>query len=449
MKRRRRVTRREREGGFALLLVFVMAAVIGITLYMELPRLAFQSQRQKEQLLVERGQQYQIAIRRYMQRGLKAGVSVVAVPAWPSKIEDLEDTNGRRFLRKRYIDPLTGKDEWRIIHINNGILVDSINNKQQGNKDASSAPSGIGEFAGLGDVPTGASAANLGASRRRPSDAGGSGGAGSTGDPNQPTDPGNLAGTSPSPTGPPAPGNSLGTMPGMTPGMPPIVPSTPAQPQPGLNPTGSSGGFGTSSSFGSSTNPTGQPAYPGQIPGVPGVPGMPANSNYPGGVSPFPQPGTTPGQVSPANLINSLLTQPRPNGMPQVTAGNSGVIGGGIAGIASRVDADSIMVCGDHTNYQEWEFIFDPSKWRAPADPRKTVTGTPAGNLSPSSSNSSSSSMFGPGSGTAQPGGSSGPTAPTGSSGPGGTSPSGGPQPGANQGNFGKTCGMEARPGIQ
>src|SRR5208283_2421999 len=118
MRRRGGRTRREREGGFALLLVFVMAAVIAITLYMELPRIAFDTQRQKEQLLMERGQQYQIAIRRYMQRGLKQGVNVVVGPAWPAKIEDLEDTNGRRFLRKRYIDPMTGKDEWRLVHIN-------------------------------------------------------------------------------------------------------------------------------------------------------------------------------------------------------------------------------------------------------------------------------------------------------------------------------------------
>ena len=85
MRRRHGRTRREREGGFALLLVFVMAAVIGITLYMELPRLAFQVQRQKEQMLMERGQQYQLAIRRYMQRGLKQGVNQVVGPPWPAR----------------------------------------------------------------------------------------------------------------------------------------------------------------------------------------------------------------------------------------------------------------------------------------------------------------------------------------------------------------------------
>jgi hypothetical protein len=43
------------ESGFALLLVFLMASLIAISLYMEMPRVAFQAERQKEQLLMERG----------------------------------------------------------------------------------------------------------------------------------------------------------------------------------------------------------------------------------------------------------------------------------------------------------------------------------------------------------------------------------------------------------
>jgi hypothetical protein len=427
MKRRGGGTRREREGGFALLLVFLMAAVIAITLYMEVPRLAFDTQRQKEQLLIERGQQYQIAIRRYMQRGLKQGVNVVVGPAWPAKIEDLEDTNGRRFLRKRYIDPMTGKDEWRLVHINNGILTDSINNKQKNTKDSPSAPAGISEFAGLGQTPTGAPGASLAATRRRPSDSAGSSGGGS--DPNLSADSGNPAGTMAPPAGPAGQG-------GNTSGL--ILPGNigfPGQPQQGSGQFSGSSGFGdnsSSGSAGSSPNPA--------APQIPGVPGLPANSNYPGGVSPFfPQPGGTTGQLSPASLINNLLTQPRPTGMPQVVAtgnaGNATAIGGGIAGIASNLDADSIMVCGDHSNYQEWEFIFDPSKWRAPADPRKTVTGTQAGSQNPVPSSSGSPSVI-PQTGT--------PTGTT-TSGPGGSSQ----QPGGSQGTFGSTCGMEARPGIQ
>ena len=401
MIRRTRVSRRRREGGFALLLVFVMAAVIAITLYMEFPRLAFDSQRQKEQLLMERGQQYQIAIRRYMQRGMRGGASIAVGSPWPSKIEDLENTNGRRFLRKRYIDPMTGKDEWRIIHINNGILTDSLNNKQQqGSKDTASAPSGIADFAGLGQTPTGTSGANLALTRRRPSDNGGSSGGG-TGDPNQPGDSGNSSG-----------GNS----------------STPIQPG---NPAYS----GDPSASGA--NSTGQP-------NTAGVPGAAANSNYPGGVSPFPQPGgtTTNLPVSPATLINNLLTQPRNAGMPQVVPTAGLTIGGGIAGIASNVDADSIMICGDHTNYKEWEFIFDPSKWRAPANPNTKLVGKPMGNSATSSTGSPSSIN------TSSVGSTSGTPVTTGATQTGGTQ-MGGNQMGGNQGAFGKTCGMEARPGVQ
>jgi type II secretory pathway pseudopilin PulG len=400
MKRRTRRTRREREGGFALLLVFVMAAVIAITLYMEFPRLAFDTQRQREQLLMERGQQYQIAIRRYMQRGMRGGASINVGSPWPGKIEDLENTNGRRFLRKRYIDPMTGKDEWRIIHINNGILTDSLNNKApQNNKDTASSPSGIADFAGLGQAPTTTSGANLAVTRRRPSDNGGSGGSG-TGDPNQPGDSGNSSGAS---------GNT------------PVQPGNPAVPG------------DTSSASGS--NSAGQS-------NTPGIPGMPANSNFPGGVSPFPQPGgtTAGGPVSPANLINNLLTQPRNTGMPQVMGAGTTTIGGGIAGVASNLDADSIMVCGDHTNYKEWEFIFDPSKWRAPANPNNKVLGTPIGNSATSSAGSPSSistSTVGSTSGTSGTGGASS------------TTQNRGAQMGGNQGAFGNTCGMEARPGVR
>ncbi len=50
-----------------------MAAVIGITMYMEIPRVAFDTQRQKEQMLIERGEQYKIAIRRFIQANQIAG----------------------------------------------------------------------------------------------------------------------------------------------------------------------------------------------------------------------------------------------------------------------------------------------------------------------------------------------------------------------------------------
>ncbi len=34
----------------------------------------------------------------------------------PTTIDQLVKTDNQRFLRKRYLDPMTGKDDWRIIH---------------------------------------------------------------------------------------------------------------------------------------------------------------------------------------------------------------------------------------------------------------------------------------------------------------------------------------------
>jgi type II secretory pathway pseudopilin PulG len=532
------VSRRNQEGGFALLLVFLMAAIIGITLYMELPRIAFESQRQKEQLLMERGEQYQIAIRRYMQKGLKAGMMQGPPPTWPGKIEDLENTNGRRFLRKRYIDPMTGKEEWRLIHINGGVLTDSVNNKPNNTQQAaqSQAGQGITEFTGLGQSAAGSTAQGLAAiNRRRPSDSNPAGGdPGSQGTGGSP-----LTGAGAPPPGALPPGASGGPMaPGAVAGPPPGMPiqlggtatamggpvppgqlsqtGQPVQPfpgtvqlpngqqQPGANPSaGSSGGgnsfSGVTSSFGSPgspTTPAGQPIYAGQLP--PGVPGAPANSQFPGGVSPypivpganglppgFPQPGTsTNGQpLTPGQLLNTLLTTPRPGGMPTaVPTPGSIAIGGGIAGFASTLDADSIMVCADHSNYKEWEFLFDPSKWKGPANPNTQLGGTPSGSNKPSTagnsfgnSSSGGSTSGGSGSGGSGSGGAASGNFPTGNSGPGVLSGPGGTpvqniggvpaagSPGANrgtqgqgmgqmpggQGNFGSVCGMEARPGHQ
>jgi type II secretory pathway pseudopilin PulG len=104
------------ESGYAMLLVFLLAAVIALALYNELPRVAFQAQRAKEQLLIERGEQYKRAIQLFVRK----------VGRYPATIEELESLNNIRFLRKRYLDPMTGQQKWRLIHINGGVLTDSI-----------------------------------------------------------------------------------------------------------------------------------------------------------------------------------------------------------------------------------------------------------------------------------------------------------------------------------
>ena len=36
---------------------------------------------------------------------------------YPGSIEQLQKSNNQRFLRQKYLDPLTGKDDWRLIHV--------------------------------------------------------------------------------------------------------------------------------------------------------------------------------------------------------------------------------------------------------------------------------------------------------------------------------------------
>jgi hypothetical protein len=122
--------RRSQESGFALLLVFAMAALVAIALYLELPRVAFEAQRNKEQILISRGGEYKRGIQLFVRK----------FGRYPAKIEDLENTNNTRFLRRRYKDPMTGSDEWRFIHAApGGVFPDSITMKPDPSASPTSA----------------------------------------------------------------------------------------------------------------------------------------------------------------------------------------------------------------------------------------------------------------------------------------------------------------------
>jgi type II secretory pathway pseudopilin PulG len=403
--------RRRNQSGFALLLVFLMAAIIAIMLYMEIPRVAFDAQRQKEDLLMYRGEQYKRALQVYFTTNKR----------FPAKIEDLEDTNGKHFLRRRYKDPMTGKDEWRLIHTNGMTLTDSKIQTQQGQKKDDDKDTTAGQYvgivAGLGQTLPGQSGqsstpgGNL-ANRRRDSDNRGPGGVGGGNptDPNAPpgvTQP-TLGGIPGQPIQTGMPGQPGVGMPGL-PGMPPgVVPGQPPSVPGGNTGTGSSSSGGSYLGGGGSylggggtylggsaapTTPTGQPS-PGSFPpgtpvnsqtgGVSAAPGTYSTQSGPVGVPPgFQQPGMNPAANSAAqNMIQNLLTQPRPGGIPTANSNGMQTMGGGIAGFASTVDQDSIMVYNDQTNYSLWEFVFDINKMKKVPNPNGNSVGTPASQLS-------------------------------------------------------------------
>jgi hypothetical protein len=132
---------RRQERGFALLVIFLIAAAVAFTMYRELPRAAFESARDKEQLLMDRGNQYKRAIQ----------VFYTVNKRYPSEIKELENTNDKRFLRRRYIDPMTGKDEWRLVHTNGSFLTDSLVTKPP-TQNASNGLPGAGQTPGGGPL---------------------------------------------------------------------------------------------------------------------------------------------------------------------------------------------------------------------------------------------------------------------------------------------------------
>ena len=404
------------ESGYALLLVFMMAAAVALMLYIELPRVAFEAQRNKEALLIERGEQYQRAIQLYFRRFKK----------YPASIEELESTNNIRFLRRRYADPLTGKTEWRLIHVGpGGVFTDSKTRKLKGQEDKKQENRNmfITEGPAVGSTLADMRRAT-GAPQRRPSERGRmSGDSGQTGFGTESGDPvgepqggiladGTQAGGQPAAAGPQG-RQAVSPFPG--------VPANPYQgaEEANRNATGEPQGFtetpeGTSIPFptpspaGVNIPPSSADAYPAGSPageaasGIAGFapnPGAapPPQSSPPVSPVPFGQAGVNPNQPGAnqaADLIRGMLTRPRafPGTSGQGLASAGGQIGGGIAGVASTVEKQSIKIYNEQDQYDQWEFIYDFAQDRTGAgqfagtmgsgDPRLQPGQSPGGGMS-------------------------------------------------------------------
>jgi hypothetical protein len=444
-------------------------------LFLELPRVAFEAQRVKEQVLVDRGEEYKRGIQLYVRKFGK----------YPAKLEDLEETSNLRFIRRLYKDPMTEDGEWRLIHAGpNGEFYDSLvygPKKTKEGEEQASTNTFITEGPAVGSTlitdPNLAGQQTPGAVRRRPSEGGtplpGAGGEAGMADESgeeqeqaaeehageeqaaegQPVgvkpyqarnrNPGQVVagqvgvqpyGVGQQPTGLTGQPGYAGANPvGMVPGTPYGSPGTPAQPyrgpqqypgqpgqpqapysqQPGqpavpypvmqaltgqrtpntpvaggqqqgtaAQPSSGSSiggyyGIGSGSSVGSST-PVQQAPSRGVPAGIAsGAPNLGrANPGAAGQPSRFGQPATLPpGQAGMApnpatNIIQNLLTSPRPGGLGGEQASPTArgeTIGGGIAGVASKKEALGIKLYAERQNYNEWEFLYDPRNDRSRA----------------------------------------------------------------------------------
>jgi len=89
-----------------LITIILFVALLAIAMTAAAPLITRQVKRDREEEMIHRGVQYSRAIKHYVKK----------FGRYPTKIEDLENTNNVRFLRRRYKDPITGKD-FKLLHM--------------------------------------------------------------------------------------------------------------------------------------------------------------------------------------------------------------------------------------------------------------------------------------------------------------------------------------------
>lgn len=132
------------EAGYVFLILLLAVTLLLIALTAALPSVYTAGQREREKETIFRGNQYARAILEFRQR----------FGRFPISIDELvKPTNGMRFLRQAYTDPLDRKGVWRYIHADaNGVLVDSLTagppkaSAVQGNNNQSSPLQGLGSL---------------------------------------------------------------------------------------------------------------------------------------------------------------------------------------------------------------------------------------------------------------------------------------------------------------
>jgi type II secretory pathway pseudopilin PulG len=99
------------QSGYMLITLMLMVALAALALLAVLPDMAQQIRRDQEEEMCHRGTQYMRAIQHFYKK----------FGRYPTRVEELEDTNHLRFLRKRYKDPLLsehGKEkDFKLLHM--------------------------------------------------------------------------------------------------------------------------------------------------------------------------------------------------------------------------------------------------------------------------------------------------------------------------------------------
>ncbi len=364
--------RRTRQNGSALLIVFVFAAMLAIMLYKEMPVVTFEAQRQKEQLLIDRGNEYKRAVKLYVRK----------FQTFPPSMEALENTNRMRFLRNRYVDPFTGKDDWRLLHAGpGGMIIDSKIKKNL--PGPGTAPGSASSSAGSGSFGTPFGTSSFGSSVGFASSANSSVQPGSAGNgqsipimpqairpPAMPTSGGGVGGGMSQDAQPgdgqmasqPAPGSAAVPYPG----YPGLASSSPDSGQSGTPfPTPGGGRFRNG-------GVAGDPNNPAQADGTAQDPQAMLQAMLQAQNNPQQTVAQTPSAFSNNNaggLNNGIgggaaggsgFANPQgTNQLGSQTGQMGNQMGGGIAGVASKAVGHTIKIVKEQTDRSLWEFVYD------------------------------------------------------------------------------------------
>src|SRR5580700_1179018 len=190
------------DSGYVMLTLVLIMATMAIFAAVIVPSITFEIKRDREEEMIHRGVQYSRAIRAYYKK----------LGRYPTKIEDLENTNNQRYLRKRYKDPLSCKNgkcaDFKLLHF--GDVQMTLSAMGGGVIPGATAPGGTIGLNGTPTSPFGASPTSPLGQNQQP----GASPAGS--DPSQPgsqtPSDGTADGTNPPGTGVGTPGsNQLGS----------------------------------------------------------------------------------------------------------------------------------------------------------------------------------------------------------------------------------------------
>jgi type II secretory pathway pseudopilin PulG len=160
-----------------LLAVLFMMAIMIITALAVAPAFIHQAKRDREAEMIHRGTEYARAIKKYYKK----------FGRYPANLEQLDNTNQMRFLRRRYKDPLSKDGQWKLLHAGDiqalaggaafglrgaGALQGNQPGGLQGANPLTSPQQGAG---GTGSSDQGASTAPAGAQLAQPQSGDGSG----------------------------------------------------------------------------------------------------------------------------------------------------------------------------------------------------------------------------------------------------------------------------------